>query len=790
MFTPAQASALHELFAPHRWLDDRVFLTKAGEVGVMLRLEGIDYECLTDATLEDQHGKLLAAERPFDDDFRTYQYFLKTEGADIPEPQVYENEVVNSTVKTRIEFLRAKPERLYSIALYRIILYKPQGWGAKLKSFSRHKLDRNRARLLSEIRSFQSAVNDLIASNVLARPDVTSFLRFLDSFDWSVANAERHHYDDHIDYWMCSTTPEPTPDGGLRFGRVYSDVLTMRDLPKQTWPNVLKDLIAIPGNFLLCTEYHRISNEKTVDTINNAQSHAHYAQWVKSPQAIIQLIMTRGKRDDIVIDESAKADVEDLAATIRRVKTDGDPMGRFSFTAIVFGKDADSVESVSAEAIKVIGNHEGSLVRETAFALQAWCSIIPGTSPKWKDRFRQRENLFPLSQYVDLSFVYGHKRGSRISAHLQKEYHLALETSAHTLYYANLHEGDLSDDLVIGKKGSGKSVFVNLRLDHAMKYNPYILILDGMGGSYRMLTQKYSGSYYELGVNGKWPFTINPLHLPDSAKTRQHLAILIRVCCMVGGFKPDAEKNQIIYEEACRVMDSPVEQRRLSALRLPRDIALYLAPWIGNGQYSFVFDNDIDTFNLQRLQGVDFSQISTYKDILQPLLFHLLYLWDDVVENPGLLDTVKLLVFEEGWMLAEIQELRNHLEKTVRTGRKLNSSAIFVSQSIVELDRLGMLDLANELFQRKYLLAQPGANYEYYAKRLGMTEGDVAEFKKTKPKGEVFELSPNGSKRLIVNLAPSEYWLYAKSPKDDALRGAAIAEHGFEGGMKVLAEAG
>ena len=46
------AGASNSVLAPHRFVDDRVFLTKSNQLGVVLAAEGIDYECLTDQTLE------------------------------------------------------------------------------------------------------------------------------------------------------------------------------------------------------------------------------------------------------------------------------------------------------------------------------------------------------------------------------------------------------------------------------------------------------------------------------------------------------------------------------------------------------------------------------------------------------------------------------------------------------------------------------------------------------------------------------------------------------------------
>ena len=41
-----ETGALNENVALYGFLDEEVFLTKGGDVGVVMRVEGVDYECL------------------------------------------------------------------------------------------------------------------------------------------------------------------------------------------------------------------------------------------------------------------------------------------------------------------------------------------------------------------------------------------------------------------------------------------------------------------------------------------------------------------------------------------------------------------------------------------------------------------------------------------------------------------------------------------------------------------------------------------------------------------------
>lgn len=71
------AGALHSLIPIRRFIDDCVFLTKRNQLGVVLQVDGIDAECLTEAMIESTTRRMAAAWRSFDDRFRIYQYVVK-----------------------------------------------------------------------------------------------------------------------------------------------------------------------------------------------------------------------------------------------------------------------------------------------------------------------------------------------------------------------------------------------------------------------------------------------------------------------------------------------------------------------------------------------------------------------------------------------------------------------------------------------------------------------------------------------------------------------------------------
>ena len=341
------AGAFNSLLAPHCFIDNHIFLTKNNQLGVVLTAEGIDYECLTENTLESHTQRAAAAWRCFDEHFRLYQYVVKQDRAEIQQRSDYASAAVHKTIEDRKEYLQSKPAGLYTIRLLYVLLYEQptltRNYALK-RTVSTKKvlrvlgdeLQRNRAVLMGRAQSVQRTLNDLLALRLLKKSEAFAFFRLLTNVDPHVAGAERLKYDSHVDYYMPSL-PLACTGQGIRIGEAQLEVLSLKEPPHNTFPNVLRDLLTLETNFILCSEFKRVLNDKAITTIRAAQSHFHWSQWVADIPSIISMIVNRGKRENFIADKSALNDVEDLDKTLARINNDGEYLGEFSFTVVLYG---------------------------------------------------------------------------------------------------------------------------------------------------------------------------------------------------------------------------------------------------------------------------------------------------------------------------------------------------------------------------------------------------------------------------------------------------------------------
>ena len=92
--------------------NDSTFLTKSGDLGMVLAVTGVDYESLDYDEQEYAVKRLEAALKNFGSGFRVYQYLFKTNHPDIPFAD-YEHPIVQAGVDRRRQLFQGKADRLF-----------------------------------------------------------------------------------------------------------------------------------------------------------------------------------------------------------------------------------------------------------------------------------------------------------------------------------------------------------------------------------------------------------------------------------------------------------------------------------------------------------------------------------------------------------------------------------------------------------------------------------------------------------------------------------------------------
>src|SRR6202167_6652662 len=109
-----EADSLNSHINLYGFWNQTTFLTKSGDLGMILRVPGVDYESLDRAAQEYATKRLEAALKTFGPGFHIYQYLFKSNRPDIPFAH-YDDPVVEAAIEQPRQFFEAKRENLYQI---------------------------------------------------------------------------------------------------------------------------------------------------------------------------------------------------------------------------------------------------------------------------------------------------------------------------------------------------------------------------------------------------------------------------------------------------------------------------------------------------------------------------------------------------------------------------------------------------------------------------------------------------------------------------------------------------
>ena len=126
-----ETGALAEQCSVFSFINDWCFITKTGAIGAVIEVEGIDYECLDQRTLDSTTKRLEAAFKLCGPEFRVYQYLFKSHFLPDP-PPAYGNPVVRRAELERSRYFAQKSEEMFSIHLYYVLLYQSAPHAAKM----------------------------------------------------------------------------------------------------------------------------------------------------------------------------------------------------------------------------------------------------------------------------------------------------------------------------------------------------------------------------------------------------------------------------------------------------------------------------------------------------------------------------------------------------------------------------------------------------------------------------------------------------------------------------------
>jgi type IV secretion system protein VirB4 len=802
----AEAGALNTQVNLYGFIDEQMFLTKSGDLGVILEVRGVDYECLDGVTIDGLTKRLESALRLFGEDYRIYQYLFKRNDPDIPH-KLYGNAVVDTAIRNRISYLQSKADRLFTLSIYYVVMLEGSGYARSVAStlleipkrplqalgelqawFSTRKqvvlLDRElvkaQSTLLQKVGSFLLQVADFLTIRLLDKHGAFRVLTQILNFAPDKLKHARLKHDTFLDYHVAASHLE-CHRNHLRVDDHFVKVLTLKEPSAQSFPLIFKRLLEVQANFYVVTEWKKEDSGKTRRAIQAKRRHFHNTK----RSFFSQVNLNDLPPQDVLLDDWKESQVRELADGIKEIELHGNYFGEFSLTVVLYDLDRATLDRSAAEFYKVFSMHDAELYDERYNLLNAFLAAVPGNHA-----FNLR-NLYVLNtNYADFSFLFTLDSGEPRNAHLRDEYLAVLETCHNAPYFLNLHYHDVAHSVILGRTGAGKSFLLNFIITNLQKYEPHTFIFD-LGGSFESLTRLFGGAYASVGTESAG-FSINPFSLAPTKENLDFLTLFVRVLLQSSGgpeFDPATEREIYAQVENLYAVDPSLRTLGVLANTLPHSLSERLVKWTRHGQFGFLFDNAEDTLSFSRFQCFDFQSMAQYPELLDPLLFYILHRANAVIRNRAIASVFKAFFIDEAWVFLKNPSIHRYVIEALKTWRKHNAAMILSTQSLDDLRRSDALDVILESCATKIFLANPNMDRDLYRRQFHLNETEIELIAGLLPKQQFLIKTPELAKVANLCVDRTSYWLYTNDPYDNRKRADAFAAHGFQKGLEILSEA-
>jgi len=492
-----------------------------------------------------------------------------------------------------------------------------------------------------------------------------------------------------------------TPDGLNHFGAI----LNIKEFTDGTYPGILNGLKYLDFEYVVTHSFSPMGRQDALKALDRTKG-AMISSGDKAVSQIIEL--------DQAMDQIASGNFV---------------LGEYHFSMTIYAPNQELLSQQIATTRAELSNAGFVSVKEDLAVTAAYYSQFPGN---WK--FRTRLANVSSLNFLGLSPLHNFATGKKEN-NPWGDCVTTLQTTNGQAYHFNFHathpaenslgEKAIANTMVIGKSGTGKTALINFLLSQVQKLkpSPTIFFFDKDRGA-EIFVRACGGNYLAL-ENGK-PTGFNPFQCENNETNVQFLADLIKV--LAGKTVYSSREEEDIFRGVANMLDTPMRLRSMTNFQksLPNmgDDGLFarMRRWTASNSLGWVFDNPVDTIDLQRANiiGFDYTDIIDNAEVRVPVINYLLHRLEALIDGRPL-----IYVMDEFWKILDgeggLKEFAKNKQKTIR---KQNGLGIFATQS--PEDALAS-DIAASLIEQTatmILLPNPNASKEDYINGLKLTEAE------------------------------------------------------------------
>ena len=544
-----------------------------------------------------------------------------------------------------------------------------------------------------------------------------------------------------------------------RVGTMAVRVVAVQGYPHESQPGQLDFLNSLP--FAL-----RWSNRLIPLGAQEAAKHIrrHQLQWFKKRKgagAWVQDMVGGGKPstpkadDELWLDQDARAMAKDASDA---ASENASGFVRFCFyTQTVVVTDADSARAsyVAGEILKAL-NDAGFTGRiETVNALDAYLGSLPGHGyPNLRRPLISTRNIADLLPVTSVWPGLAHNPSSffpRKSPPL-----MWAATAGATPFRVNLHDSDVGHTLVLGRTGSGKSIFLAMLAAQFRRYPRAQVFVFDVGYSMRALAQAAGARHYDLAAGRPDALRFQPLARIDETAERAWAAEWLETVMALQGVPVTPPLRARLDRALELVARNARAHRTLTELTVQLQheaLTAALRPYTVGGNYGQLLDAATDSLEDGRFQVFELKHLLALDDkIALPVL---LYLFRRIEQR--LDGSPTLIEIDEAWMALMHSLFGARVNQWLLTLRKQNAAVVLATQSPSQLAQLPNRHTVVDSCPTRIYLPNPDATTPAQSPLyhdLGLNDREIGIIAGATAKRHYYLKSPRGSRLFELGLGP------------------------------------
>ena len=504
----------------------------------------------------------------------------------------------------------------------------------------------------------------------------------------------------------------------------FAALLSIKDYPAQTDSGMLDDLYRLPFEMVVTQSFAVVDRGPALERMDLA------------------LRRMRSAEDAAVSLRSELSLAKDEVAAGRAL------FGEHHLTVLLRAATVAELDGIVGEAQATLADAGVIAVREELGLEAAFWAQFPGNFG-----YIARRALISSANFAGFASAHNFPVGTA-QGNFWGDAVTLFETTSAGPYFFNFHRGDLGNFTIIGPSGSGKTVVLGFLLAQARRFAPRTIFFDKDRGAEIFL--RAIGGVYDTLRPGN-PTRLNPLALPDTPANRRFLSDWVaRLVTGEGGAAPSVEEAGWIAEAIDASYAGPLSHRRLRYLAelfrgrsraSGNDLAARLAPWHGEGEHAWLFDNEQDGLELDaETIGFDMTAILDQPALRSPTM---LYLFHRVEERLDGKPTI--IVVDEGWKALDDEVFVARIRDWEKTIRKRGGIVGFATQSASDALDSKIASAIVEQAGTQIFMANSAAQASDYIDGFGLTQHEYDLIRSIPETARAF-LVKHGPDSVVVRL--------------------------------------